>query len=108
MVLSNFSNIRNAMVRKVQFCGGRIATAALLTLFLGCGERNETPPSAQPISSRPAPVAVAVREPRTQPVEPPPDLSAKIGSKLPIYEIQIKREDLSAMDRNFYGPELYP
>ncbi len=109
--MSNLSNTRSAMIRTVQFRRAGIAAGALLTFFFyGCGERKEAPPVAQPISSKPAAVSVAAREPSPERVAPERQVAAteKVESKLPIYEIQMKREDLGAMDRNFYGQELYP
>src|SRR5262249_8908301 len=89
----------------------RLLAAAFMAMVLNaCGERNEVPPAAQPISSRPGPVAVAGGAPAPRPAGNPSDFAvvSNTPSKLPVYEIQIKRESLAAMDRNPYGPELYP
>src|SRR5262245_13357438 len=87
-----------------------LAAAFMAIVLNACGERNEAPPSAQPVSSRPGPVAVAVRAPASESPETRSDfaVASDTRSKLPVYEIQTKRESLAAMDRNPYGPELYP
>lgn len=90
----------------------RGVAAALVLLLPGPGLQAEAPVTLAQV--QPAPQAPRPAFPLRQRAASRPEsneafaVSTNVASKLPIYEIRMKAEDLAAMDQNAFGKDLHP
>lgn len=91
------------------FSACRLGTVALVALLIGCGRQEPVAVEAAPqVQAQLAPPIVRQRQFRPEPARETFPVEANVQSKLPIYEIRMKPEDLQMMDNDPRGEELYP
>src|SRR4029079_9434480 len=100
----------NTMVKWFQRVRACVLVSSAVMLFQGCGQKDDSPQlsaQAAPQLARPTPVPRLAAAPQASPAEAVAARPAA-QSKLPVYEVRMKEEDMQAMDSNPYSPQLYP